>query len=52
MLKELGFQATLVCESRTNTLTDDPECLYGLGRYLRPSGIDSKTYFTKTVKLP
>ena len=52
VLKELGFQATLVCESRTNTLTDDPECLYGLGRYLRPSGIDSKTYFTKTVKLP
>lgn len=52
VLKEMGFQATLICESRINTLTDDPDCLYGLGRYLRPSGIDSKTYFTKTVKLP
>ena len=52
VLKELGFQATLTCESRLNTLTRDPDCLYGLGRYLRPSGTDSKTYFTKTVKLP
>ncbi len=52
VLKELGFQATLTCESRMNTLTRDPDCLYGLGRYLRPSGTDSKTYFTKTVKLP
>ena len=52
VLKELGFQATLTCESRLNTLTRDPDCLYGLGLYLRPSGTDSKTYFTKTVKLP
>ena len=52
ILKELGFQATLVCESRVNYITKDPECLYGLGRYLRPSGPDSEKYFTKTVKLP
>lgn len=51
ILKELGFQATLVCESRINTLTRDPACLYGLGRFLRPSGRDSDAYFTKTVKL-
>ena len=52
ILKELGFQATLICESRTNLLNRDPDCLYGLGRYLRPSGPDSASYFTKTVKLP
>ena len=52
ILKELGFQATLICESRVNHITKDPDCLYGLGRYLRPSGVDSASYFTKTVKLP
>ena len=52
ILKEMGFQATLSCESRINTLTDDPNCLYGLGRFRRPNSMDSKTFFTKTVKLP
>lgn len=51
ILKNLGFQSTLTCESRINTITRDPECLYGLGRYLRPSGVDTDTYFTQTVKL-
>ena len=52
ILKDLGFRATLVCESRTNVITRDPDCLYSLGRYLRPSGPDAARYFTKTVKLP
>ena len=51
ILKELGFQATLVCESRINHITKSPECLFGLGRYLRPAGIESAAYFSKTVKL-
>ena len=51
ILKELGFKATLICESRVNRITRDPQCLYGLGRYLRPSGISSEQYFTQTVGL-
>lgn len=47
VLRELGFQATLTCESRTNTITRDPECLFGLGRYLRPAGVSSAVYFAK-----
>ena len=47
VLKELGFQATLICESKMNTITQDPECLFGLGRYLRPAHISSKSYFAK-----
>lgn len=45
VLQELGFSATLTCESRLNTLTDDPACLWGLGRYLRPAGSSSAAYF-------
>lgn len=52
ILKEMGFQATLVCESRINSVTRDPDCLYGLGRYLRPDGPDSATYFEQIVQLP
>ena len=52
VLKEMGFQATLICSSRINHITRDPDCLYGLGRFVRPSGVSSEQYFTKTVPLP
>lgn len=52
ILQGLGFKATLICESHVNRITRDPACLYGLGRYLRPSGVSSERYFTKTVGLP
>ena len=51
ILKKMGFEAALTCESRINRLTRDPECLYRLGRYLRPHGVSSEQFFTKTVKL-
>lgn len=51
ILKEMGFQATLVCESRVNRITRDPECLYGLGRFRRPPDTGSEEFFTKTMKL-
>lgn len=35
IVKELGFQASLSCESGMNTVTKDPECLYMMKRYLR-----------------
>lgn len=49
-IRKLGFQATLTCTSRMNTLTQDPECLYGLGRYLRTNESDSKTFFSKILE--
>lgn len=51
VLKQMGFQATLICESRINTITRNPSCLYGLGRHLRPPKTDSAAFFTKTMKL-
>lgn len=47
ILKALGFRATLLCESRVNYITDSPDCLYGLGRYIRKNTPDSQTFFEK-----
>lgn len=49
ILKELGFQATLICESHINAITRDPECLYGLGRYRRPAKTSSEAFFKKIL---
>lgn len=47
ILKQMGFQATFLCTEKINVITKDPECLYSLGRFLRPSGISSEVYFRK-----
>ena len=47
IVRSLGFSATLTCESRVNTITRDPEGLYGLGRHLRPPGQSSESFFKK-----
>lgn len=49
LAKDLGFRAALTCEAGTNLLTADPDCLYHLKRYLRPCGVSSEDFFTKTV---
>ena len=49
ILKELGFQVTLICESHINAITRDPECLYGLGRYRRPAKTGSEAFFKKIL---
>lgn len=51
ILKELGFLASLSCENKINIISKDPECLYNLCRFLRPSGISSETFFEKKAKL-
>ncbi len=45
----MGFQAAFTCESRTNILTRDPQCLYSLGRYLRTNETDSAAFFQKIL---
>ncbi len=47
ILKQMGFQATFSCTEKINIITKDPACLYSLGRFLRPSGICSRTFFQK-----
>jgi len=45
IIREMGFRCTFSCESGVSTVTRDPNSLYELKRYLRPSGPDSATYF-------
>ena len=51
ILKELGFKASFSCENKMNLITRDPECLFGINRFIRPSGEASETYFESTVKI-
>ncbi len=45
LLRNAGFRATLSCEQRISRISRDPDSLWRLGRYLRPGGVDSHTYF-------
>lgn len=49
ILKELGFRATLTCTEKVNYITRDPECLFGLHRFNRPSGISTQTFMHKAL---
>jgi peptidoglycan/xylan/chitin deacetylase (PgdA/CDA1 family) len=47
VIKSLGFKASMTCQYKMNYITKNPDCLYCMGRYLRPSGISSEKYFQK-----
>ncbi|ARP50541.1 MULTISPECIES: polysaccharide deacetylase family protein [Caproicibacterium] len=49
VIRSLGFQATMTCTEHINVITRDPECLYGLGRYLRPPDITPEQFFAKKI---
>ena len=50
ILKSLGFKATLNCKEKPNYITKDPNCLIGLNRYNRPSGITTEKFMKKALK--
>ena len=49
VLKELGFQMTLTCRESPNYITQDPACLYGLGRYHRDPSLSTAAFFEKAL---
>lgn len=51
IVKSLGFKVTLTCEEHKSKITADPDSLYDLGRYLRPSGMSSEEFFEKKMGL-
>lgn len=52
IVKSLGFKATLSCENKINVIKrSDPDCLYGLNRFIRPYGISTEDFFENKVKL-
>lgn len=47
VLRALGFRASLSCNEIVNTITRDPACLWLLGRYNRPYGINTADFMAK-----
>ncbi len=47
LIKNLGFICSFSCEGKKSVITRNPDSLFDLGRYLRPSGISSEEYFSK-----
>ena len=51
IVRELGFACTLTCAQQISSVSRDPESLYDLGRFVRPSGGTSKDFFEKKMGL-
>jgi peptidoglycan/xylan/chitin deacetylase (PgdA/CDA1 family) len=49
-LKEMGFKMTLTCSEVINIITKNPDSLFLLKRYNRPSGISSSEFFDNILK--
>ena len=45
VVRELGFDAAFTCSERVNYLSGDPEELFELCRYNRPSGVTASQFF-------
>lgn len=50
ILKDMGFLCTLGCEERMNYITNDPACLYELGRYNRAAGESTESYINRLLQ--
>lgn len=46
-LKAMGFKMSLTCDEGINYITRDPDCLFLLKRYNRPSGMTTADFFKK-----
>ncbi len=51
IVKSLGFSASLSCREQVSRITRNPDSLYSLGRYRRPSGVSSAQFFEKIMGL-
>ncbi len=48
VFKDLGFKALFLCEERVNKINKaDTEWMFSIGRYNRPHGISSESFFEK-----
>lgn len=50
VVKSMGFKAALTCDGRINELGKKEDWIYHLGRFNRPNGVDTNTYFCKILK--
>lgn len=50
LLRDLGYRITFITEDRTNVITDNPNSLYKLARYNRPSGVSTEDFMKKVLQ--
>ncbi|WP_040196053.1 polysaccharide deacetylase family protein [Candidatus Soleaferrea massiliensis] len=49
VMEQLGFQVTLSCYDKKNYITRQKECLFGLNRLNRPSGISTESFMERLL---
>ena len=49
ILEGMGFLCTLGCEERINLVTNDPACLYEMGRYNRGAGESTESFLARAL---
>ena len=49
ILEGMGFLCTLGCEERINLVTNDPACLYEMGRYNRRAGESTESFLARAL---
>lgn len=50
IIKDMGFLAILTCAEKLNYIKSDTEWLYSLGRFNRPYGVSTESFFNKILK--
>ena len=48
-LKEMGFLASFSCDERVSVISSNPDSLFELGRFNRPSGISTEQFIQKVI---
>ncbi len=49
LIRDMGFKVTLSCEEKISTVTSDKNSLTFLGRFLRPGGETSESFFRRVL---
>lgn len=49
VIQSMGFQATMTCREKMNHITRNPQCLYGLGRFLRTPDTSPAQLFNQKI---
>lgn len=47
LLINAGYRALFTCDEKINYITREPDCLYELGRFNRPNGVDRQQLFSQ-----
>ena len=47
IIRDMGFRVSFSCSEKVSYITNDPECLYQIGRYNRSGKLSTKEFMKK-----